>query len=146
MFDPKKLKTVSDAHRYMENARKHGRPDLVEAAFRRLCELEAGNRADPLVLDFWRVVAAVEELLRQKHGRIVRAQRTRTKAKEKGEIACLADWAMGAAETEGFKMLVEANLADHTGEYLVVKYAEKFSSEAVSAAQARLDHHGIQVK
>lgn len=146
MFNPNNLKNVSDARRYIQNARKHGRPDLEWAAFRRLCALEAGDRDDPLVLDFWRVVAAVEQLLYVKHGRIVRAQRTRTKAKEKGEIACLTDWAFGASETEGFKMLVEADMADHTGEYLVVKYANQFPPEAVAAAQARLDQHGIQGK
>lgn len=145
MFEPKNLNTVSDARSYIDNARKHGRADLEWEAFRRLCALEAGDRDDPLVLDFWRVVAAVEELLRAKHGRCVKAQRTRTKAKEKGEIACLTDWAMGTHETEGFKMLVDADLADHTGEYLVVKYANQFPSEAVAAARARLDQHGIQM-
>jgi hypothetical protein len=45
-------------------------------------------------------------------------------------------------ETEGFKMLVAAGLADLTGEYIVVKNPDRFSPEAVAAATQRLvDHH-----
>jgi hypothetical protein len=41
MIDISKLKTVIEARTVMTNARKHGRSDLYQAAFRRLVELQS---------------------------------------------------------------------------------------------------------
>ena len=143
MIDVTKLKTATEALNLMENAKKHERLDLYRQAFRRLGEIEGKDHEDPVVVLFWRAVAAVEELLRHKHGRAVRAAYTRRKAAKVGEIACLTDWAVNPHETEGFRMLVEGGLADLTGEYIVAHYPHRFPPEAVAAATARLAHHGV---
>jgi hypothetical protein len=36
---------------------------------------------------------------------------------------------------------MDNNLEELTGEYLLVKYAERFSAQAVKAAQSRLESH-----
>jgi hypothetical protein len=82
---------------------------------------------------------AYEELLTEKNGRTTRASRTRQKLSKKGVIQCLEDWAISSAPTEGFNLLVSSGLTELTGEYLVIKYADRFSEDAVTAAKARLE-------
>lgn len=135
------LQTALQARNMMNNARKKERPDVYQAAFRRLVQIESKAHEDLVVRQFWAAVAAVEEVLREKHGRTVRAAYTRRKAAKVGEIRCLIDWAMKKHETEGFKMLVEAGLADQTGEYVVVQNLDRFPPEAVTAARKRLAGH-----
>lgn len=143
MFDVSTLKTADHARNLMTNAQKLGRYDVYQAAFRRLGEIEGGNNDDPVIRAFWSAVAAVEEVLRHKHGRAVKANYTRRKAANVGEIACLIDWALKKHETEGFQMLVAAGLGDQTGEYVVVNYPDRFPPEAVAAARTRLLEHGV---
>lgn len=59
--------------------------------------------------------------------------------KNKGVVECLEDWAKAYTETEGFKLLTQAGLIELTGEYLVTKYPERFTPEAVRRARERLD-------
>jgi hypothetical protein len=142
MFDTSKLKSATEARNLMENAKERGRQDIYQAAFRRLGQIEGKDHDDIVVRQFWVAVSAVEECLRQKHGKSLKANYTRRKAARVGEVACLTDWALKKQETEGFKMLVDAGLADQTGEYVVVKNPDRFSPEAVAAATQRLvDHH-----
>lgn len=144
-FDMGKLKTADQARNLIANAKRQGRHDIAQAAFRRLCELEGGNSDDPIVTQFRRALSAVEEVLHQKHGKRVRAAYTRRKLAAVGEVACLTDWALQKHETEGFKMLVEAGLGDQTGEYVVAQNPHRFPNEAVDAARKRLADHGINI-
>jgi hypothetical protein len=57
----------------------------------------------------------------------------------------LIEWTRGKAETEGFKLLVQAGLPEFTGEYLVVRYVERFPEDVVNAARERLTLHGISL-
>lgn len=143
MFDVSIMKTATQARNLMANALKLGRNDVYQAAFRRLGEIEGGNNTDPVIRAFWSAVAAVEEVLRQKHGKSVKANYTRRKAAKVGEISCLTDWALKKNETEGFQMLLQAGLGDQTGEYVVVNYPDRFPVEAVEAAKKRLLDHGV---
>ena len=122
----------------MENAKRHKRDDIWQQAFRRLCELEGQNQSDPLDRDFYATLRAYEELLTRKNGRTTRANRTRQKLRNKGVIQCLEDWAVSSAPTEGFNLLVESGMPELTGEFLVIKYADRFSQDAVAAAKTRL--------
>ncbi|MDF2117996.1 hypothetical protein PY365_20695 [Roseiarcaceae bacterium H3SJ34-1] len=140
-----KINIVSEARNLMENATKRGRQDIYQLVFLRLCELEGKNYEDPVVGQFWMAVAAVEEVLRLKHGKAVKANYTRRKAANVGEIACLTDWALKKEDTEGFTMLVNAGLGDQTGEFVVVQNADRFTAEAVSSARERLIAHGVIV-
>ena len=130
--DPGKLRNL------MDNARRLGREDVYWKAFGRLCELQGIGEADRLHRDFARTLAAYEELLSQKNGRRTSASRTRQKIKNKGVEQSLEDWALAPQATEGFRLLMENGLEELTGEYLVVKYEERFSAKAVEAAKARL--------
>jgi hypothetical protein len=76
----------------MDNAQRLGRHDVYWQAFKRLCEIEGASYDDPLHRDFYRVLAAYEELLTQKHGRTTKAARTRQKLASKGVERCLEDW------------------------------------------------------
>jgi hypothetical protein len=93
---------------------------------------------DPLHRDFYETLAAYEQLLTEKNGRTTKASRTRQKLKNKGVFQCLEDWAISKTPTEGFELPIEHGLIELTGEYLVLKYQDRFSSAAVTAARARL--------
>ncbi len=131
--DPGDLRTL------MTNAKRLGRDDIWREAFQRLCSLEGADQTDPLHRDFYRTLAAYEHLLTQKNGRATRASRTRLKLKSKGVVQCLEDWATSKTPTEGYELLTTNDLAELTGEHLVLKYPEQFSAEAVASAKARLD-------
>ena len=130
--DPAALRTL------MQNAKRLGRDDVWQEAFRRLCSLEGAGQTEPLHRDFHETLAAYEQLLSEKNGRATRASRTRMKLKAKGIVACLEDWAKSKEPSEGFELLVANGLAEMTGEQIVLKYPDQFSPEAVEAAKARL--------
>jgi hypothetical protein len=122
----------------MFNAKRLKRDDVWKEAFRRLCALEGLDQTNPLHCDFYQMLAAYEELLTEKNGRTTRATRTRQKLKNKGVTQCLEDWAISSVSTQGFDLLVKNNMSELTCEYLVLKYSDQFSIEAVAAAKARL--------
>jgi hypothetical protein len=130
--DPKALRNL------MANAKRLNRDDIWREAFLRLCCLEGGDQTDPLHRDFYATLAAYEELLTEKNGRTTRANRTRQKLRNKGVIQCLEDWAMAPGGTDGFNLLISLGMAKLTGEFLVMKYPDRFSQEAVRAARARM--------
>jgi hypothetical protein len=97
---------------------------------------------DPLERDFYATLAAYEELLSEKNGKRTLASRTRMKLRNKGVVGCLEDWALSAQPTEGFNTLVANGQTALTGEFLVTKYSDRFSPEAVERATARLEAIG----
>ena len=129
----------------MANAKRMNRDDVWREAFRRLCALDGIDQTDPLHRDFYETLAAYEQLLTEKNRRTTRASRTRQKLKNKGVVQCLEDWAVSSAPTEGFDLLVKNDMAELTGEYLVLKYPDHFSSKAVAAAKTRLEHSGAEL-
>ncbi len=130
--DTKQLQTL------MANAKRQGRDDVYHEAFRRRCELEGVNYDDPLEKEFYATLAAYEQLLAEKNGRTTLASYTRRKLRAKGVVGCLQDWAMDTKETDGFKTLVARGMVELTGEYLVTKYPQRFTPDAVRRAAARL--------
>jgi hypothetical protein len=122
----------------MANAKRLGANDVWREAFRRLCALAGLDEADPLHRDFYETLAAYEQLLTEKNNRTTRATRTRQKLANKGIVQCLEDWAVSSTPTDGFELLVANGLAELTGEYLVLKYHDRFSHRAVAAARLRL--------
>ncbi len=149
MYDVSKFK---DAGRYaalfLQRAREKILSDVYNAVFRRFCELvgtENDDPSDPLVRDFYETLAAYEQLLTEKNGRTTAASRTRQKIDNKGVHQSLIEWTRGKAETNGFKLLVEKGLPEFTGEYLVVRYADRFPNDVVELALKRLTGHGIKI-
>jgi hypothetical protein len=106
---------------------------------------ENDDPSDPLVGDFYETLAAYEQLLTEKNGRNTAASRTRQKIDNKGVHQNLIEWTRGKVETNGFKLLVEKGLPEYTGEYLVVRYADRFPQDVVILARNRLTAHGITV-
>jgi hypothetical protein len=137
-FDVSQLRDVEAARNYLANVKRLGRDDLYPAAFRRLCELSGQAHDDPVELDFWRSIAALEEILRNKHGKTVRLSRTRQKIERVGVRQTVEELALSRKESEGFRILAEQGMGDLTAEYLVLKHAAQFAPEAVMAARARL--------
>lgn len=148
MYDVSKLKTLADCRTVLLRAREKNLSDIYNAVFRRFCELvgtENDDPADPLVRDFYETLAAYEQLLTEKNGRTTAASRTRQKIDNKGVHQSLIEWTQGRVETNGFKLLVEKGLPEFTGEYLVVRYADRFPKDVVELARKRLTEHGIKI-
>ena len=147
MYDISKLKTVEECRTVMDRAKARKLDDVYRAVFRRYCELvgkEYEDPSDPLIADFYETLAAYEQLLTEKNGFNTRASRTRQKIDNKGVHRSLVEWTCGKAETNGFDLLVGASLARYTGEFLVVKYANRFPEEVVALARERLRKHQIE--
>jgi hypothetical protein len=111
-----------------------------------MCQLvgaEKDDPNDPLIKDFYETLAAYEQLLTEKNRRVTPAARTRQKIANKGVYQSLVEWTRGKIETNGFKLLVEAHLPEYTGEYLVVRYADRFPADVAALAKERLTSHGI---
>ena len=136
--DPRKLQNVMD-----NNAKEGGNEELWELAFRRKAELAGQNYDDPLERDFWSMIEVYEILLYEEHEKNVKASRTRQKINNKGFMQCLIDWAKSPQSTQGFQTLIKRKLHDLTGEYLVLKYADRFDKEVVEAARKRLLDEGV---
>jgi hypothetical protein len=142
----KKVEDYDDpeaVRRLMANAKRLNNDEIWSQAFRHLCRLEGQIGNGPLEREFYETLAAYEQLLTEKNGRKTPASRTRQKLANKGLVQCLEDWAVMAEPTEGFGLLVKNGLAELTGEYLVVKHRSHFSEKAITAAQRRLEEHGI---
>jgi hypothetical protein len=148
MYDATKLKTPEECRTVMQRARDRELPEVYNAVFKRLCELVGSAHdepSDPLVRDFYETLAAYEQLLTEKNGRNTAASRTRQKIDNKGVHQSLIEWTRGRVETNGFKLLVEKGLPEFTGEYLVVRYANRFPEDVVALARSRLSMHGISI-
>lgn len=63
-YDVSRLSSAESARTYMQNVLARGDMEQHDAAFRRLCELEGRIHGDPLETDFWKAIAALEEILR----------------------------------------------------------------------------------
>jgi hypothetical protein len=145
-YDATKLKTPDECRTAMERALKRNLSNVYDAAFKRYCELVGRSNddpSDPLVCDFYKTLAAYEQLLTEKNGRNTAASRTRRKIDNKGIHQSLIEWTRGKVETNGFKLLVSKGLSEYTGEFLVVRYSSRFPDDVVALAKQRLVEHGI---
>ena len=146
MYDVSKLKNAEECRTVMRRAQERGLSDVYDMAFKRYCELvgaENDDPNDPLIRDFYKTLAAYEQLLTEKNGKNTPASRTRQKISNKGVLQSLVEWTRGRAETNGFKLLVERGLPEFTGEYLVIRYSNRFPDDVVELARNRLSEHGI---
>jgi hypothetical protein len=125
----------------MANAKRLRNENAYWEAFGRLCVLSGRDEPDPLVRDFYSTLTAYEELLTSKNNKKTVANRTRQKLARKGVVQCLEDWA-GQKTSEGLELLVSKGLFELTGEYLVIKYANRFSPQAVASARKKLEDLG----
>jgi hypothetical protein len=130
--DAEKLRTL------VKRARERGEADVADAAFRKLIALVPSERPGTAEHDFWQTVHAFEYLLTEERGKTTRLARTRQKIGRVGVIQTLIDWALSDKETDGFKMLLERNMPELTGEAIVLCHSDRFAPNVVSAARNRL--------
>ena len=140
MRDPDQLRNT------IRNARTKGVDEVVEAAFRRLVEVLPEAKPGTVEHDFWRTIAAFEEVLREERGKTVRLTRTRQKIAKVGVKQTLADFATDPHVPEGFKMLMDRQMPELTGEATIIRFADDFSPEVVSAARLRLVEAGVDIE
>lgn len=140
-YDASKLKTPAECRTVMERAKAKNLPHVYQAALLRYCEL-AGQKhedaSDPMIRDFYVMLAAYEQCLTEKNGRNTAATRTRRMVSDKGVYQTILHLSSRDAETMGFRLLVEANLAKLTTEYIVAKYADRFPVDVVERARRKL--------
>lgn len=137
MTDPKRIRIL------MQNALAKNEDGLARLCMRRIFELGGADETDPVDKRIWQAVTALEEQHRIKHGRAQAAGHTRRKIKNKGAIVTLSDWALAKDVTPGFTALIESGMAEFTGEYIVLEYADRFDDKVVEAARARLEGFGV---
>ena len=124
------------------NAR--GRSRLVEqAALRRLAEVSARHEPGTVEHACWQMIHAVESLRRLNGRRVPRMNRMRRKVEKDGEIAALEYCAL--RKTEGFDEVIGYGTPELTAEAMVLRFPDRFSPEALSAAQSRLEEAGLRV-
>lgn len=133
--DPKLLRN------WIENAANDA--EIYNAAFRRLISLVPSEKAGTLEHDFWQTINAFELILSQERGRTTRLSRTRQKVARVGVKKTLEDWATSEKKTDGFKMLLERDMPEFTGEAIVLRHSKEFEEAAVIAAQRRLAAEGV---
>jgi hypothetical protein len=128
---------------WMTNAKRLGREDVRQAAFRQLCRVEGRNIDDPLESEFAVVMRALEEALSEEAGKTKRLTRTRQKLNRSGVRQTLADLALKPKPSLGFMKLLEFNMADMSAEALILKHRDEFEPEVVEAAAKRLADFGV---
>ena len=114
---------------WMANARRLGREDVYQDAFRQLCRVEGRNIYDPLESEFASVMRALEEALTEKSGKTKRLNRTRQKLGRVRVRQTLADLALKPKPSTGF-----------------LKYRGDFEQNVVAAARRRLDEFGAKIE
>lgn len=137
MTDPKRIKIL------MDNALMRGEDGLARMCMRRIFELGGADQTEKLSQRLWQVVTAYEEILRIKHGRSKRETKLRKQIETKGAVAALTALAMHKDVTPGFIAAIETGMAEFTGEYVILEYANRFDDAAVQSARTRLEGFGI---
>lgn len=138
--DPKALKEM------LRKAREQGAKELEDAAFTQLIGLVPGERPGTLEYDFWRMVHAFETMRSLEAGKTVQLSRTRQKVGRVGVVETLSDWALVRKETQGFRMLMDRDLPELTGEAIILRHADRFSRQTVGGARFRLMSEGVSDK
>lgn len=127
---------------WIRNAERSGAMEVVETARRRLIAVEAlahaGDAADPLTVDFWKSIVALELMLSMERGKTTLLSRTRQKILRVGVERTVADLALQPVPSEGYRLLQDRKLLDLSAEAVILSHAERFDGTVVAAAQDRL--------
>lgn len=129
--DPEKLKRMA------ANAHRLGETEIERAASLKLYSVMPSAEPGTLEYDVWRSIYALEGALKAERGKTIMLGRTRQKIARDGEVATVADLVMGTA-SNGFRMLIERRMEDHTFEAVALRHADRFDGVVLEAASARL--------
>ncbi|MGI3185017.1 hypothetical protein [Nioella aestuarii] len=128
---------------WIANAEREGAQEVEDAARRRLIEVRASKDVDdpndPIVLDFWKSISALEHELSLERGKTIRLSRTRQKIGRVGVEKTLRDLTLSTQPSDGYHLLHERGMLDLSAEALVLRYPDRFEPEVLEAAQNRLD-------
>lgn len=131
---------------WISNAERNGAEDVAEAARRRLIELEASLNVDssnePLALDFWKSIIALEFVLSGERGKTIRLSRTRQKISRVGVQKTLSDLALQPTPSEGYFLLRDRDMLDLSAEAVILRFPNHFEENVLQAARARLETNG----
>jgi hypothetical protein len=133
--DSEKLKRMA------ANARRLGETEIERAASLRLYTVLPSAEPGTLEHDVWRSIHALEGALKDERGRTTLLGRTRQKIARDGERRTVADLVRGKA-SDGFRMLMDRGMGDHTFEAVALRHQALFEDEVVSAAADRLRASG----
>lgn len=129
--DPDKLKRMA------ANARRLGEAEIERAASLKLYTVLPSAEPGTFEHDVWRSIHALEGALKDERGRTTLLGRTRQKIARDGERRTVADLVRGKA-SDGFRMLMDRGMVDHTFEAVALRHQTLFEDEVVSAAADRL--------
>lgn len=134
---------IGKLQNWVRNAEREGVPEIADAARRRIIEVEAlkskDSSSDPMVLDFWKSIFALEFALSEERGKTTRLNRTRQKIARVGVLQTLADLARQPTASEGYFLLRERGMLDMSAEAVVLRFPDRFDPDVLIAAQRRLD-------
>lgn len=127
---------------WISNANRTQVDEVEDAARRRLIEVRASKDIDepndPVVLDFWKSITALENELSEERGKTIRLSRTRQKIARVGVEKTLADLALQTHPSDGYHLLKARGMLDLSAEAVVLRFAERFAPEVLEAARLRL--------
>ncbi len=139
--------TDEELNTTMENAKRHDNKELWWECLRRRCDLKRQGttaKGSALELEFYAVMFAYETLQAElKRRKNYRAVRTWKMIESKGVNAVFEKWATNRQKGSAFSVLMDHEAYDLTAEYVVLKYRNEFSAEAVSAARQSLIDAGV---
>lgn len=115
-------------------------PDVAQEARRRAIELRAASHAATSVAEreALQAVYAYERVLREKHGKTVRASRTWPMIERHGIIAAVERIVKRKNPTVGYRSLVKMGMSDLAFEAVVCRHPTVLSPEALKCSQERL--------
>ncbi len=136
---------VEKLNALIKNARDRAESIVADAAFRKLISLVPSEQPGTVEHDFWQTIHAFEYALTEERGKTTRLSRTRQKVDRVGVVQTLRDWALSNKETDGFKMLLDREMPELTGEAIVLRHPGRFDPQVQAAARQRLAHAGVDV-
>lgn len=139
-----KCESPADLKEMIRKARLQNESTLADAAFDRLITIAPAANPGTLEHDFWRTVAAFEQLRTEYNGKTTLLSRTRQKVAKVGEQALLAEWAR-SKPTTGFRMLLDMGRPDLTGEAIVLRHPQCFSEAERASAADRLEAEKVDL-
>jgi hypothetical protein len=127
---------------WIANAEREDAQEVEDAARRRLIEVRASkdvdDPSDPIVLDFWKSISALEHELSHERGKTIRLSRTRQKIARVGVEQTLRDLTLSTHPSEGYHLLRERGMLDLSAEAVVIRYPDRFEGDVLEAARIRL--------
>lgn len=133
----------SKLRNWIANAEREGAQEVEDAARRRLIAVRASKDVDdpndPIVLDFWKSISALEHELSLERGKTIRLSRTRQKIGRVGVEKTLRDLTLSTQPSDGYHLLRERGMLDLSAEAVVLRYPDRFEPDVLEAARNRLD-------